>query len=92
MLLKSASAFDNRAKGLKSRLKMFMEMKAIKKIEATRYTVSVAANGGLQSIQVDQEKLTAEFIRRQIVVSPDGDKIREAIAAGNAVEGAVLIC
>ena len=73
-------------------------MKAIKeamnalgktKIKTEKFTFSVSKNGGLQPIKVDMEKLPDKF--KKMIFEPDNDRIREAIKAGETIEGVEIL-
>jgi len=73
-------------------------MKAIKdamnalgktKIKTEKFTFSIAKNGGLQTIKVDAEKLPDKF--KKMIFEPDNERIREAINAGETIEGVEVL-
>lgn len=73
-------------------------MKAIKeamnalgktKIKTEKFTFSVSKNGGLQPIKVDAEKLPDKF--KKMIFEPDNDRIREALKAGETIEGVEVL-
>ena len=73
-------------------------MKAIKeamnalgktKIKTEKFTFSVSKNGGLQPIKVDAEKLPDKF--KKVIMEPDNERIREALKAGETIEGVEIL-
>lgn len=80
---------ENAVKSLKARLKMAMEALQRPKIEATKFTVRIQANGGKVPVDVvDEASIPDEFFEMQpkLVL----DKVREALEAGKTVSGAAL--
>ena len=59
------------------------------KIKTEKFTFSVSKNGGLQPIKVDAEKLPDKF--KKMIFEPDNDRIREAIKAGETIEGVEVL-
>lgn len=59
------------------------------KIKTEKFTFSVSKNGGLQPIKVDMEKLPDRF--KKVIFEPDNDRIREAIKAGETIEGVEVL-
>lgn len=59
------------------------------KIKTEKFTFSVSKNGGLQPIKVDAEKLPDKF--KKVIVEPDNERIREAIKAGEEIEGVEVL-
>ena len=59
------------------------------KIKTEKFTFSVSKNGGLQPIKVDMEKLPDKF--KKMIFEPDNDRIREAIKAGETIEGVEVL-
>ena len=59
------------------------------KIKTEKFTFSVSKNGGLQPIEVDAEKLPDKF--KKMIFEPDNDRIREAIKAGETIEGVEVL-
>ena len=59
------------------------------KIKTEKFTFSVSKNGGLQPIKVDVEKLPDKF--KKVIMEPDNERIREAINAGETIEGVEVL-
>lgn len=59
------------------------------KIKTEKFTFSVSKNGGLQPIKVDAEKLPDKF--KKVIMEPDNEHIREAIKAGETIEGVEVL-
>lgn len=78
---------QNAAKRLKDRLKLFLDIQGISKLETRRYKVGVQANGGKLPLEVTvaAEQLPERFQRVSVTVNSDA--IRAAIEAGEAVQG-----
>jgi len=89
-LQKRADIDTNLAKELKERLKVYLQIQGIKRVETHRYKVTVAGNGGLVplKIDVDPNKLPKEF--QKWTVEPDNAKLRDALECGEVVEGVSL--
>lgn len=90
-LLKRVQVDANTARRLKDRLKMFMEMTGLKKVETARYRIVVQANGGKVPVDVQAavEELAPVFVRTR--KEPDTDTIRAALEAGTDVPGCRLL-
>ena len=71
---------------LKDRLKLFLGMAKVDRVETKRYTIRVQANGG----QPPMEVLTPEFLPEEFQVierKPNMARVREALANGINVAG-----
>ena len=80
-LAENARLAENNVKRLKTRLLEAFNAMGIGKLETERFTVSVAKNGGLVPLlvdDVDPATLPTEF--QKITVSVDNEKVREALA------------
>ena len=78
-----ADVDENAAKTLKDRLKDVMENRGMKKIETTRYRITVSNNGGKLPIDfttTDTDGLPEQYIRR--VESIDADAVRNDLESG----------
>jgi hypothetical protein len=85
-----AAADDALATRLKEGLKSAMEQTGKLKIEGLRFKLSVAGNGGKQSLEVDDPSaLDPIFVR--IVREPDKDAIRAALDSGAEIAGCRLL-
>jgi len=93
-LMAIAGADLNQAKRLKDRLKAFLEIAGLKKVETPRFRVSVQANGGALPLIVppawerDPAEAPEAFQRR--VIELDRNAIREAIRNDEETHGACL--
>lgn len=83
----------NTIRSMKDRLMFALKELGIKKVETMRYVVSVQKNGGVAplDIQVPAEELPPRFQTVKTTVSSNGEAIRQAIAAGEEVEGCTLM-
>lgn len=90
-LSERAKVNENAAKHMKARLLWALQERGIDKVETLRYTVSVAKNGGVAplDVQVGPEQLPPRF--QKVTIDADNKAIRDAIAAGEEVEGATLM-
>ena len=80
-----STSYQNKAKGLKDRLKMYLEAQGKQRIETARFTITIAGNGGKRPVElhefVQPGELPDPFVR--IVKEPDMNRIREALEAGD---------
>lgn len=84
-----ATADENRAERLKSRLKEFFESRGLGKVATPRFTVAVQKNGGKAPLWIapdyeESPELLPDHLQK-ITISPDRDKIREECHALNGV-------
>jgi len=85
-----AAADDALATRLKEGLKAAMETTGKLKIETPRFKLSIAGNGGKQSLEVDDASaLDPIFVR--IVREADKDAIRAALDSGAEIAGCRLL-
>lgn len=82
---------ENAAKRLKDRLKEFMEIHELKKIETNRYQLRVQANGGKQAVEVACSPDSLPVIYQRIKIEADNDALRDAISSGAKVNGVTLL-
>jgi predicted PP-loop superfamily ATPase len=75
---------------LKHNLKKFFEQQNLKRIDTRRFKVTLARNGGQQSVNlsIPPEELPTQF--QVIAVKANLDAIREALQQGEQVPGASL--
>ena len=85
-----AAADDALATRLKEGLKAAMEQTGKLKIETPRFKLSVAANGGKQSLEIDDPSALDATLQR-IVREPDKDVIRAALDNGIKIAGCRLV-
>lgn len=80
------------AKSLADRLKMVFEYHDIKKMETSRFRVGIVNNGGVLPliIDCDASKLPAEYQVKETVITPNTDALRDALAAGESIDGVRL--
>ena len=82
-------AIENRKKGLREYLLHNMEACNISKIESPLFTA--ALRKGVESVEiVEQSQIPNEFIKVEVVESPDKRAIKAALSAGTEVPGAML--
>jgi hypothetical protein len=88
-LAKRAKSDAGSASFLKNRLKAVMEMRGIKKLDTSRFVVSVAGNGGKQPLIVEDDKVpdTFKFTPPAMI---DKDRIREFLDRGETLPFARL--
>lgn len=89
---KLQAALTNSAKGLKDRLKWYMENNGKKKIKTPRGNASICGNGGKQPIQISESVQAKELPPRfqKVEVTINSDAVREALEKGEALEFAAL--
>ncbi len=77
---------------LKDRLKAALEERNVKKLETPRYRISVAGNGGKQPVDIHDPEAVPRDLCKHVPehYEPDSDLIRERLADGAEVPGAVL--
>lgn len=85
-----ARADENTVKRLKDRLRWFFEAESITSLETPRFKFSIAQNGGLAPLLVYAlpEDLPGKF--QKVVISPNNEKIRAALEAGEQLTYAEL--
>lgn len=90
-LMVGAGAYNNNAKRLKGRLKGFLELHGIARLETERFLLSVQRNGGKAPLVVperwEQEPASAPEAWQRRVIQLDKEAIREALEAGEQVDG-----
>jgi predicted transcriptional regulator len=82
-------SLESNQKRLKDAIKNAMEILGQNKIKTEKFTFSVSKNGGLQPIKVDAEKLPDKF--KKVIMEPDNEHIREALKAGETIEGVEVL-
>jgi hypothetical protein len=89
-LAKLVSAEDNKARRLKDRLKLYLEITGKKKIETDRYRISLCGIGGRAPLDkpADARALPPRFVITRY--EADTDAIRAALEAGEEVDGCRL--
>lgn len=87
-----AKSDENRAKWLKERLLLAMDVIGETRIDGDRYRVSIAKNGGKVPVVVpdDVDALPDAFVRTVVKRDADKDAIREALEGGADVPGCCL--
>lgn len=80
----------NKADRLKAMLKWFFATHELTKYETKRYRVTLCTNGGKLPLLINPELISEEFVNEVISLVVDHDRIREALEAGEVVEGAML--
>lgn len=82
-------ALESNQKRLQEAIKNAMKALGKKKIKTELFTFTVVKNGGLQPLKICFEKLLDRF--KKITIEPDNDRIREAIKAGETIEGVEVL-
>ena len=86
-LRERATADENNASFLTTRLKKALEVHGIKKIETDRYRITVAKHGGKLPLLVDGEKeIPKRFKTVKYVWNVDNDAIRKALESGETLD------
>jgi hypothetical protein len=82
-----AAQYNRTVTNLKERLKFYLETRGQEKVETSRFTIKVTANGGQLPVALvpgtEVEDLPTEFIR--VVKEPDMSKLREALVQGDSM-------
>jgi hypothetical protein len=88
-----AKVDENAAKALRERLRFVWELRAMGKVQTSRYTVSLAKNGGKAAldVRVGAEDLPAWAVKTETVVTVDKDAIRSRLEAGEQLDFASLM-
>lgn len=91
-LEKRADIDENKAKRLRERLRDFLVLHDLKKIETSRFTVSVQLSGGVRAMSKlpPVDDLPLEFVKTVTTSSPDTDALRAALDAGRELSFAHL--
>ena len=80
---------ENRKKSLREYLLRNMEACGITKIESPLFTATLRK--GIESVEIiEQSQIPNEFIKVEVVESPDKKAIKAALSAGTEVPGAML--
>ena len=84
---------ENAAKALRERLRFVWELRSMGKLQTSRYTVSLAKNGGKAplDVRVGAEELPAWAVKTETVVTVDKDAIRSRLEAGEELDFASLM-
>jgi len=77
-----AKTDDNKVKFLKERLKYFFIHHEFNSYQTPRYNITLAKNGGVLPMALDEAKVSAEYTKTIVVNSPDKESIRKALEAG----------
>ena len=87
-----AAADDALATRLKERLKAAMETAGRLKMELPSFKLSIASNGGKQSLQIDDDAVKGlEVPLVKIVTEPNKEAIRIVLEAGGEIPGCRLL-
>lgn len=89
-LTKRVAADTNQAKYLKQRLREFLDLHKMPKVETRRFKFNCQNNGGVLPMKIpdDHETLPKEY--QAVVIKADTDKIRADLMAGKQVPGCSL--
>lgn len=92
-LAERAKVDENAAKSLKERVKFVFMRHKIKRMDTTRFLVTLAKNGGVQPVHiaVEPERLPEDYQCSVTTVTADKEAIRDALKAGQLVEGCYLL-
>ena len=88
---KLIAADRNTAKALRSRLKDAMEFTGQRKIETTRFRLSVCKNGGKAPVDVHEPPEQIPPAYQRVTVAADIDAIRDELERGTELSFAVLV-
>ena len=89
-LSKRVAVDTNQAKYLKQRLREFLDLHKLPKVETRRFKFSCCNNGGVQPMELpdDPEMLPKEYQR--VEIKANTDDIRDALIAGKQIPGCIL--
>ena len=85
-----AQATASKAQTLKDALKHSLTVLSRNKVETDRFSVRVQRAGGKVPLILDETAVPGEWTTSKVVVSPDKEKIRAALEAGECLEFASL--
>src|SRR5262249_47502013 len=93
-LMASAGTDTNEARRLKARLKLFLEICGLKKLETEHFKLTIAQNGGALPLIVppgwESEPASAAEAFHKVEIKLNRDAIREAIRNDEETHGALL--
>lgn len=91
-MMHKAQTEDKQVDFLKSRLKAFLELRQVSKVETPRFRVGIVRNGGALPLLIDASADIPQEFTREIPArrEPDKDKLRTALEAGTAITGVAL--
>lgn len=89
-LAKRVAVDTNQAKYLKQRLREFLDMHKMPKVETRRFKFNCQNNGGVLPMQLPDDATTLPEEYQAVVIKADTDKIRADLAAGKDVPGCSL--
>lgn len=90
-MLNLAVPEENKARRLRERLKLFMQTHGEKRIDTARFRISLRGNGGVQPLEIDEARLSPNYIDEKVIQVPNKEAIRKAIESGIEVAGAALL-
>ena len=82
---------ENKAKILKERLKMFLEMTGTKRIDTARYRITLCGNGGKLPLDYPEDPTQLPETFQRIEIKADTETIRNALENGEDVPGCRLL-
>ena len=89
-LMALKKAMDNAKKRMKEAMIFCMNEQGRKEIVTDLHTIKVVNNGGVQPLDVKEDKVPKEYMKTIIEEKPDNDKIREALNNGEHLDFAEL--
>lgn len=89
-MLQRSRVDANKAQRLKDVLKWFFQTHDMQSYETPRYRISLCGNCGRLPLLVNPDLISEEFLNQVVSYVVDNDRIREALEAGEVVEGAML--
>lgn len=89
-LAKRVAVDTNQAKYLKQRLREFLDMHKMPKIETRRFKFNCQNNGGVLPMQLPDDPETLPKDYQRVEIKADTDKIRADLVAGKQVPGCSL--
>lgn len=84
------SALSNTRRRMIDRLKTAMEEIGTKEIKTDLHRFKIVGNGGKQPLDIDEGCVPEEYMKKEVKMSPDKDKIRKALESGEVLPFARL--
>lgn len=84
------SALSNTRRRMIDRLKTAMEEIGTKEIKTDLHRFKIVGNGGKQPMDIDEGCVPEEYMKKEVKMSPDKDKIRKALESGECLTFAHL--
>lgn len=87
---RKAYAWEKKKKWLEQRILFCLQRMGQKSLETALHKISVAANGGLQGVELTADDIPKEYVKIVEKASPDLDRMRKELLAGKELSFAKL--